>query len=436
MTDSSRVPLLVDDLFRRSAGEITAVLVRRLGGAHVETVEEAVQEAFIQALRVWPWEGVPSNPRGWLYRVARRRVLDARERGRRRSAILADAWAGEASVGASGAVGGGAGAHGTRGSFPDPALVADDELALLLLCCDPALPRISQVMLTLKVGCGFSVGEIAAAFLTRPAAVAQRLVRGKRRLREEGGRPIEATAALLEARAPVVREVLYLLFTGGHAAAEGGSAVRGELCGEALRLGRLVLTYGGDDPATRALLALFCLHAARLVARVDADGVARPLEEQDRGLWDRTLLAEGFHHLEESARGEEMTRYHLEAGIAAVHASAASSGETDWPRIVELYDRLLEIHPSPVVALNRAVALAEVRGAREGLNAVSEIAAEPALAHYHLLPAVVGALQERMGEGRRAAEHYGRALELAGSEADQAFLARRLARVAGPGTSG
>lgn len=419
MSDAPPVAPLVDDLFRRSAGEITAVLLRRAGGSAAGTVEEAVQEAFVEALRTWPVRGVPDNPRGWLYRVAQRRMLDAEGKRRRRSELLADA--------ARGVARGDPHRFTVAADLPDPDTVADDELALLLLCCDPALPRVSQMMLTLKVGCGFSVREIAAAFLARPSTVAQRCVRAKRFLRDRGLRPPEPTAGLLRERAPVVREVLYLLFCGGHAAAEGEAPIRAELCSEAIRLGRLMLAHdGGDEPATRALVALMCLHAARLPARVDGDGLPVLLEHQDRDRWDRALLAEGFHHLEESARGDEETPYHLEAAIAAVHAAAPSVDETDWDRIVELYDDLLALRPSPVVALNRAIAVAAARGAAAGLEAVEAVADDPALERYHLLPATLGTLRERMGQPELAAEEYRAALALASSAADRAQLRRKL----------
>lgn len=240
-------------------------------------------------------------------------------------------------------------------------------------------------------------------------------------------RPPEPTVGLLRERSPVLREVLYLLFTGGHAAADGDVAVRAELCGEALRLGRLMLDHpGGDTPATRALMALLCLHGARLPARVDSHGVPVRLEEQDRSRWDRALLAEGFHHLEASARGARITRYHLEAGIAAAHAGAPSAADTEWERIVALYDALLDVSDSAVVRLNRAVAVAQARGAAAGLKAAEGLEGDPALARYHLLPATLGALLERMGRLGEAEERYRRALELAGSEPDRAFLRRRL----------
>jgi RNA polymerase sigma-70 factor (ECF subfamily) len=431
------VPRLVEGLFRRSAGEITAVLARRAGGAGVEGAEEAVQEAFVRALRSWPFQGVPRNPRGWLYRVAARWLADEGEKGRRRRTLLARArgegggWPG-AGEEAPGESAGRSGELPWREGLPDPDRIADDELALLLLCCDPALPRVSQVMLTLKVGCGFGVREIAAAFLQRPATVAQRLVRAKGLLRRRGARPPEPTTAVLVARAGALREALYLLFTGGHAAAEGERAIRGELCGEALRLARLLLRHpGGDTPATRALAALFCLHGARLPARLDPEGTPLPLDRQDRSLWDRALLAEGLHHLEQSAGGDTLTRYHLEAAIAAVHAAAPSADETDWEEIVALYDALLDRWPLPVVALNRAVAVGRARGPGAGLAAVAAVAEEPSLAAYHLLPATLGALHAEAGRPEEAAAFFRAALGQAPSEADGRYLRQRLAELAG-----
>jgi len=432
--DASGVARLVDDLFRRSAGEITAVLVRRTGGLHLDAAEEAVQEAFVQAWRRWPWSGVPANPRGWLFRVASRRALDTLRTRERRTGLLEDA-AREAGATEAGVEGGdlvGVGLGGPPAGLPDPERVADDELALLLLCADPTLPRITRVMLTLKLGCGFSVDEIAAAFLMKPTTVAQRCVRAKRTLREAGVRPPEPTMTLLRERAPVLREVLYLLFTGGHAAAEGEGPVRADLCGEAIRLGRLMLRApGGDTPPTRALLALCCLHGARLPARSGPRGLPRSLEEQDRSLWDRGLLAEGFHHLEESARGSSVTRYHLEAGIAAVHAGAASWSETDWRRVVELYDELAARSPSAVLELNRAIALAELRGPEAALPAVEALAEEPSLAAYHLVPATLGALNRRLGREDLASGYYREAAARAPSAAERRYFEAQVAALGG-----
>lgn len=419
MSHGPGVPRLVEDLFRRSSGEVTAVLVRRLGGAHLALAEEAVQEAFLRALRTWPYRGVPENPKGWLYRVASRFVLNALTRRKRRETLLVDAWAGAT--------------HRplpVERDLPDPQRIADDELALLLLSCDPALSRTSRVVLTLKIGCGFSVREIASAFLTSPATVAQRLVRAKRLLREQDMDPPEPTAELLRARAHVLREVVYLTFSGGHTAAEGEALVRAEICAEAIRLARLMLAHdGGDEPATRALAALMCLHAARLPARMDHDGRLVPLDAQDRSLWDRSLLAEGFHHLERAADGAEMTRYHIEAGIAAIHASAPEAAATDWIQIVDLYDLLLDRHPSPVVELNRAVAVGRAHGPEEGLAAARIAARSPTLAEFHLRPAVTGAFLEELGAVDAAAAAFREALSLCRSDPERRYLESRVERL-------
>lgn len=412
------MPTLVDDIFRRSAGEISAVLLRRLGGANLDTVEEAVQDAFVQALRTWSYRGVPDNPKGWLYRVALRRALDGAARGQRRDRLLAAAWAGNAA------------APPPPPALPDPDRVSDDELALLLLCCHPDLTRIDRVVLTLKIGCGFSVDEIAAAFLAKRAAVAQRLVRAKKKLREGGPELPDPTAELLAARGGDLREVVYLLFSGGHAAVHGDGLVRDELCAEALRLARLMLGHtGGEHPATRALGALMCFHGARLPARTDASATLVPLDEQDRTLWDRALLAEGFHHLECAAAGDELTRYHLEAGIAAAHAAAPTSADTDWPRVLELYDALAERHPSPVVALNRAVAIGRVHGPAAGLAAAREAATDDRLAQYHLRPAVIGAFLAELGAHVEAAAAFTEAATLAPSVTERHYLEARAARM-------
>lgn len=411
-------PRLVDDLFRRSAGEISAVLLRRLGGASLDAIEEAVQEAFVQALRTWPYRGVPDNPKGWLYRVALRRALDGTARGQRRARLLAAAWSG------------GAVATPPPAALPDPDRVSDDELALLLLCCDPQLTRIDRVVLTLKVGCGFSVDEIAAAFLARRPAVAQRLVRAKKKLRDGAGELPDPTAELLSARGGDLREVVYLLFSGGHAAVDGDVLVRGDLCAEALRMARLMLGHaGGEHPATRALTALMCFHGARLPARLDEGGALVPLDEQDRTLWDRALLAEGFHHLERAAEGDELTRYHLEAGIAAAHVAAPTSEETDWPRILRLYDTLTAHHPSPVVALNRAVAVGRVRGPEAGLAAARDPASDERLARYHLRPAVIGSFLAELDRRPEAAAAFREAAALAPSVTERQHLEARAARM-------
>ena len=407
-------PAGVDECFRRSAGEVVAVLTRRWGSENLELVEEAVQEAFVKALRTWPFQGIPDNPRGWIYRVAARQASDTVRGRRRRAELLAASWTGSSSA--------------PEETLPDPERVADDELALLLLCCHESLSRRDRVVLTLKVACGFSVPEIAASFLSKPTAIAQRLVRAKRKLRDSGRETPAPTSSLLAERGPDLREVVYLLFSGGHAALGGDALVRSELCAEALRVARLMMGHpGGEHPATRALAALMCFHAARLPSRTSADGVLVPLEAQDRSLWDRPLLAEGFHHLERAADGEALTRYHIEAGIAAVHATAARAEETDWRRLLSLYDRLSELHPSPVVSLNRAVAVGRAHGAKAGLDAARRAGDDPALQRYHLRPAVIGAFLEELGDGSAAVEAFREAAALAPSTAERRYLESRIA---------
>lgn len=393
---------------------MVAVLTRRWGAEHLDVVEEAVQEAFVKALRTWPYQGVPDNPRGWIYRVASRRASDTVRGAHRRAELLSAAHAEEA--------------RPPEAPLPDPDAVADDELALLLLCCHESLSRRDRVVLTLKVACGFSVGEIAASFLAKPTAIAQRLVRAKRGLRRSGLEVPSPTASLLAERGADLREVVYLLFSGGHAALEGDGLVKTEFCAEALRIARLMLRHpGGEHPATRALAALMCFHAARLPARTTPDGMLVPLEAQDRDRWDRPLLAEGFHHLERASDGQALTRYHIEAGIAAVHASAARAEDTDWHRVVALYDRLSELHPSPVVSLNRAVAVGRARGAEAGLEAARRAGEGPALRRYHLRPSVVGAFLEELGHGGAAVEAFREAAALAPSTAERRYLESRIA---------
>lgn len=404
------VGALVDHLFRHGAGQMVATLARVLGPARLDLAEEVVQDAMIRALQVWPHQGVPANPRGWLFRAARNRALDLLRREGRFADALAPALAAEGE--AFEAQGGAAG---------------DDELAMVFMCCHPALPRAGRVALTLKTVGGFGVEEIAAALLARPDAVAQRLVRVKRQIRDEGV-PLELPPEReMAARLPAVLEVLYLLFNEGYAAHAGESLVRAELCGEAIRLARLLADQPRTAlPATHALLALFLFQASRLPARRDDAGDLLLLDEQDRSLWDRWLIAEGMWHLGRSAEGAQVSAYHVEAAIAAAHAAAPDAESTDWLRVLRLYDDLLAMKPSPVVALNRAVALAMVEGPDAGIRALEALRGEAALARYHLLPAALGALSLRAGRPAEAAQHYREALALQCSEPERRFLERRL----------
>lgn len=410
----SDVAPLVADLFRRSSARTVALLVRALGPAHLDLAEEAVQDAMLSALRAWPLRGVPDSPEAWLSTVARRAALDRLRRAavRTKHAAPADALESVASP-----------------MLPEsPGL--DDELALLFLCAHPALPRASRLALVLKEACGFGVGEIAAAMLSAPEAVAQRLVRAKRQLRA-----LEAPCALPPAaeratRLSTVLESLALMFNEGYSAHSGESAVREELCREAIRLAELLL--GSSEtaaPEVHALLALMRFHGSRLAARIDADGVPLMLAEQDRSRWDRAWIARGFAHLEAAMASDAITPWHLEAGIASCHAAAPVESATDWLAVLAFYDQLAALRPSPVVAVNRAVALGMAIGPSQGLAALAALDDTRALARYAPLEVARAGLHRRAGDHAAARRSYESALRRPIGAAERRFVERALTRL-------
>jgi len=405
----------VDHLFRHSAGQMVATLTRVLGAEHLSLAEEVVQEALISALQHWSISGIPEKPKGWLFRVARNRALDQLRRDASLRAKEPDVVA----------------AFRERADDPEPAFaheLRDDQLRMMLMCCHPAIPRESRIALTLKTVGGFGVDEIARAFLTKKETIAQRIVRAKRLIREERI-PIEMPSrGELPERLESLLEVIYLLFNEGYSAHAGDDLVRSDLCAEAIRLGRQLAVHPATSlPEVHALLALMLLQAARLPARVDAAGELATLAEQDRTLWDQAMTAEGLRELGRSAEGERLTAYHVEAAIASYHAIAGSFDETDWPAIVEHYNLLLELKPTPVVALHRAIAEAMAEGPAAGMAALDEIAADPALANYLPLHAAMGELCLRLGDRVRAAEHFSFALELPATLPERQFLLKKIA---------
>jgi RNA polymerase sigma-70 factor (ECF subfamily) len=304
---------------------------------------------------------------------------------------------------------------------------------MMFMCCHPALPPPARVALTLKTVGGFSVDEIAAAFLAEPETIAQRLVRAKRQIREQAISIEIPPEGEIGARLDSVLEVLYLLFNEGYSAHGGPNLTRAELCGEAIRLGEILGANSATDlPAVHALLALMLLQASRLPARVDETGDLLLLAEQDRSAWDRALIARGLGHLERAASGDRITAYHVEAAIAATHAVADDEASTDWVGIVRHYDDLLELKPSPVVELNRAIALAKAEGTAAGIEALERIEGDAALARYYLLPAALGRLWLEAGEPERAARYYEEALTRPTSAPERRFLERQLARCRRP----
>ena len=394
---------------------MVAALTRSFGPAHLDLAEEVVQEALIQALKRWPFHGVPDNPGGWLYRVARNQALD---RLRRDATFHGKEAEIRATLDAE--------------SKPEEAHLegelTDDQLRLIFLCCHPELPRDARVALSLKTVCAFSVPEIARAFLAHKGTIAQRLVRAQRRIREQRI-PFEVPSpGELPSRLDAVLELLYLMFNEGYGAHDGDALVRGDLASEALRLtGHLARLPATDRPTVHALASLLHFQASRLPARVDGDGNPVLLQEQDRALWDRSLIARAFAHLERAAAGDELSEYHVQAAIAAQHAAASSVDETDWQVILGLYDQLLVLNPSPIVALNRAVALARTRGPEAGLAALAEIKDDPAVESYYLLPATRGELLAQAGRRDAAADGYRQALACPCSEPERRFLLAKLA---------
>lgn len=419
MSDALSAHRLVDYLFRTQAGRLVAHFTRRLGPAHLDLAEEVVQDALVKALQQWPFTGVPGNPAGWLYRVA---ANDALDRIRRRAAF--GARAGEVARAIE------------RGRAEAPSItrgsraVDDDELWMVLLCCHPALPREAQVALALKTVGGFGAAEIAKALLSTERAVEQRLVRARRQMRRLGRPLADPAGRALAARVDAALDVIYLMFNEGYGAHGGDTLVRADVCREALRLGRLVAAAPRiATPRAHALVALMALHAARAPARVDARGELVRLEDQDRASWDADLIALGFRHLEQSMSAGRETAFHLQAAIAATHASAPHGAATDWRTILGLYDALVAIDPSPIARLNRAVAVARVHGPAAGLAALALLGREPALARYYLLPAVRAELLAETGRTRLARRAYQQALARPCSAPERRFLESRINRI-------
>jgi RNA polymerase sigma-70 factor (ECF subfamily) len=417
----AQVHELVEHLFRHEAGRMLATLSRVFGLENLDLAEEVVQEALLQALRQWPFQGIPDNPRAWLTQVARNKALDLLRRRaslRRKERELEQQFAARQSAVAA-------------AELSEAAVLGDEQLAMIFACCHPGLPPDAQVALTLKAVSGFSVAEIARAFLAEDATISQRLVRAKRRIREAGITLNLPPPAELSARLDSVLQVIYLLFNEGYSAHAGENLVRQDLCGEAIRLACLLIEQPATAlPRVHALLALLYLQAARLPARVDSDGNLLLLAEQDRGLWDQGLLQRGLRELEQSAQGEEISTYHLQAGIAALHATSPSFADTDWSALLDLYDQLLATAPSPVVALNRAIALSMVHGPEAGLQSLDELGADPAMRSYYLFPAVRADLLRRLGRTDEAAACYRHALACPCTEPERRFLQRRLEQLA------
>jgi RNA polymerase sigma-70 factor (ECF subfamily) len=412
------VTQVVEHFFRHEAGKIVSTLTRIFGVAQLNRAEDVVQETLVRALQTWPYYGIPRNPSAWITQVAKNLALDLIRRDKvfrnkeNEIALLMEQVSADA--------------EGVDSPSRENA-IGDDRLRMMFTCCHPMIPQEAQVALALKTLCGFSPAEIARAFLASEAATAKRLTRAKQRIREARIAFEIPTGDELIGRLDGVLQTLYLLFNEGYKASGGEHLIRAELCHEAIRLAALLAEHpAGNRPRVHALLALMLLNGARLPARLDADGNILRLEEQDRSRWDQPMIARGLYHLMQSTAGDEASEYHLQAAVAACHCAARDYESTDWPRILSFYDRLIELDDSPVVALNRAVAVAHVHGPRAGIEAVEAIHDRQQLNCYYLLYAVLGEFEADLDHRQAAMKHFRKALELATMKSEQIFLTKKI----------
>jgi RNA polymerase sigma-70 factor (ECF subfamily) len=405
------VEAAVAEAFRDEWGQVVATLIGLTGDW--DLAEECAQDAFALAVQRWPRDGVPQRPGAWLTTTARNRAIDRLRREAVGAAKLREV----------------ARLSGPDQPDDDPSGVPDDRLRLMFTCCHPALAFESQVALTLRTLAGLTTAEIARAFLVPEQTMSKRLVRAKQKIRNAGIPYRVPPAHLLPERMTAVLGVLYLLFNEGYTASAGADLIRQSLSGEAIRLARIVAALMPDEPEAGGLLALLLLHDARRATRVDEAGDLITLADQDRTRWDAAEIAEGVEVLDRALRRGRPGPYQVQAAIAACHATAAAAADTDWPQIAALYGQLAQFVPSPVVELNRAVAVAMADGPAAGLALVEKLAASDDLAGYHLLPATRADLLRRLGRTGEAADAYRAALDLVATEAERRYLARRLAEL-------
>lgn len=411
MHQENNVPQFIEHLFRHQAGQMVSSLTRFFGVENLQLAEDVIQETLMKALQTWAYRGVPENPEGWLWQTAKNQALDILRREKKLEEKIKLMEQNQFTI--------------NDEAFENPLL--DDSLRMLFLGCHPSLSHEMQVPLLLKTLSGFSVEEISRGLLVSETAIAQRLVRAKNKLRDEKVVfELPSTEELID-RLDTVLEVLYFIFNEGYDAHLGDLLVRKDLCDEAIYLCKMLVGHEiGQTPKVYALLALMLLQASRLNARTDVDGNLLLLSEQNRELWNQNMIQEGLYYLNLSAEGNELSEYHLQAGIAAKHAVAKDDEDTDWLEILSYYESLIQITASPVVKLNHAVAVAKVYGTKQGLEELNKLKNDTALQKYHLLYATFGELYERIGDVSSAQENYQIALKLVTNSVEQRFLEKKL----------
>jgi RNA polymerase sigma factor (sigma-70 family) len=413
----SEVPQLIDHLFRREAGKMVSHLTKLFGLNNLNLAEDVVQDTLLKAMETWKTHGLPENPSAWLMRAARNRAIDLIRREKNFKNFTPELT------------------HLLKQqenlSDGEPLLfekeIKDDQLRMMFSCCLPELSTEVQVTLILKSLCGFSVGEIARALLVSPDSIEKRLSRAKKLFQDKGQLVEVSESSEMEERLEAIYGSIYLLFNEGYHGSQSELMIREELCYEALRLALLLADHPvGQKPMTYALVALMCFHAARLSSRMDDEGCLILLEIQDRSLWNRDLIAQGFHYLSKAADGGKLSEYHLEAYLASLHCMAASYAQTDWAQILQVYDQLYLLKPTPIVALNRAIALVQVKGPQAGLEALDALEEEVQLEKYPFYPAARGEFHRLAGHSEKARDYFQQALRLARSPAEVKFFESKL----------
>jgi RNA polymerase sigma-70 factor (ECF subfamily) len=396
---------------------MVSVLTRVFGIANMEMAEDIVQETMYKAITEWRFGKLPDNPTAWLYQVAKNKAIDTIRRDKNKnkiaeeiSYIMQSDWA----------------LSGTVSNLFLETEIQDSQLRMIFACCHPVIPFESQIALTLKTLCGFSVQEIARAFLTTPDTIEKRLYRAKQRIKEQHIEMTVSTGHELASRLDAVLKTIYLLFNEGYSSAHADTLIRKDVCAEAMRLCLMLINHSSTSrPDVSALMALMCFHAARFDARLDDKGSIILLREQDRNLWNKGLIEKGNYYLTRSATGSDITEYHMEAGIAFFHSNAEKFEDTNWNEILRMYDLLLRIKTSPVILLNRAIALSQVQGPENALAQVTEM---EGMDNYYLYHATLGELYLQTGDKIDAALHFQKAMELTSSRAERELLEVKLER--------